>query len=128
MTRQDHINRLKVIKGYCCAQKDQESLDYAIKAIEKEIEDESDQCSGLWSDDRKAKEAAGGQQMRIEPEDPEVRAMLAKLEAAPEIPLDKRGVKYTSTCTCGGTITAIRSPYNGHYQASCDGCGWRMRE
>lgn len=66
--------------------------------------------------------------MRIEPEDPEVRRMLAKLEAAPDIPLDKRGVIYTSTCPCGGTITAIRSPYNGHYQASCTKCEWRVRE
>ena len=66
--------------------------------------------------------------MRIEPEDPEVRRMLAKLDAAPEIPLDKRGVKYTSICTCGGTITAMRVEGNGHYRAACDKCGWRMIE
>lgn len=66
--------------------------------------------------------------MRIEPEDPEVRRMLAKLEAAPTIPLDQRGVSYHSICTCGGTITAIRSPYNGHYHASCNTCGWRVME
>lgn len=66
--------------------------------------------------------------MRIEPEDPQQRAMLAKLDAAPEIPLDKRGIKYTSTCTCGGTITAWRALCNGHYRATCDSCGWRALE
>lgn len=58
----------------------------------------------------------------------EIGGMFAKMEAAPDIPKDKRGIKYYSTCTCGGTITAMRSTYNGHYRASCDKCGWRMIE
>lgn len=66
--------------------------------------------------------------MRLESDDPEVREMLAKVDAAPDIPPDIRGVIYTSTCTCGGTISATRSRYNGHYRASCNKCDWRMIE
>lgn len=58
----------------------------------------------------------------------EVNGLFAKLEAAPDIPQDKRGIKFYSTCTCGGTITAMRSTYNGHYRAACDKCEWRMME
>ena len=54
--------------------------------------------------------------------------LLDKLKVTPEIPFNERGVEHKGKCTCGGTITAIRSTYNGHYHASCDKCGWRMME
>lgn len=44
------------------------------------------------------------------------------LKRIPDIPQDKRGIPYTSTCVCGGTITAIRSIENGHLSARCDIC------
>ena len=55
-------------------------------------------------------------------------ALMEVLKVAPVIPFDERGVEHKGKCTCGGTITAIRSTYNGHYHASCDKCGWRMME
>ena len=53
-----------------------------------------------------------------------------RLESMPKIPKARRywGKKYTSKCPCGGTITAIRSTYNGHLQASCDKCDFSMME
>lgn len=50
------------------------------------------------------------------------------LKRVPEIPIHERGKAYTGECVCGGTITAIRSTYNGHIHASCDKCGFRMFE
>ena len=41
----------------------------------------------------------------------------------PEIPIDEWGVTHTGKCRCGGTISAVRSTYNGHLRASCDKCG-----
>lgn len=34
MTRQEHIERLKAIRNYCCAKRDIESLDFAIESLE----------------------------------------------------------------------------------------------
>ena len=61
----------------------------------------------------------------------EVEGMLAKIDAAPKISWkdpNEWGHEQKSTCPCGGTITAIRSEFNGHYHAACDKCGWRMME
>ena len=57
-----------------------------------------------------------------------VRENFKRLNCVPEIPDEKEywGKKYTSTCVCGGTITAIRSTLNGHIRAKCDKCGWNM--
>ena len=45
------------------------------------------------------------------------------IKLVPEIPIDERGVTHTGKCRCGGTISAVRSTYNGHLRASCDKCG-----
>ncbi len=39
-----------------------------------------------------------------------------------------RGVKHTTPCPCGGTITAIRSTCNGHLHAECDTCDFKLHE
>lgn len=49
-------------------------------------------------------------------------------KALPKIPENERGVAYTAKCPCGGTITAVRSTYNGHYHAACDKCDWMVME
>lgn len=54
--------------------------------------------------------------------------MLKWLEVIPMIPKDIRGIEHKAPCTCGGTVTAIRSIYNGHLHASCDKCGARLME
>lgn len=58
----------------------------------------------------------------------EIDACLAKLACVPDIPEDVLGVPYEGKCTCGGTITAIRSPLNGHIGAKCDLCGFVLFE
>lgn len=45
------------------------------------------------------------------------------IKLVPKIPIDERGVTHTGKCRCGGTISAVRSTYNGHLRASCDKCG-----
>ena len=39
-----------------------------------------------------------------------------------------RGVEYHSKCICGGTITAVRSKYNGHIHITCDKCDRQLHE
>lgn len=46
----------------------------------------------------------------------------------PTIPKDEWGVEHKAQCSCGGTITAIRSTENGHLHARCDKCGFRLME
>lgn len=41
MTREEHIERLKAIREYCCAQKDRESMDFAIESLEAEARREA---------------------------------------------------------------------------------------
>lgn len=53
---------------------------------------------------------------------------MTKLACVPDIPEDVLGVPYEGKCTCGGTITAIRSPLNGHISAKCDKCGFLLME
>lgn len=45
------------------------------------------------------------------------------IEAIPDIPKDETGVYHYGKCTCGGTITAIRSVNDGHLYAKCDKLG-----
>ena len=58
----------------------------------------------------------------------EIYACKTKLACVPEIPEDVLGVLYEGKCTCGGTITAIRSPLNGHLAAQCDKCRFLLME
>lgn len=50
MTRQEHIERLKAIRNYCCAKKDIDSLDYAIASLETDeaYQLEYENRSGKW--------------------------------------------------------------------------------
>lgn len=52
--------------------------------------------------------------------------MFERLKCIPEF--TDRGVEHKSKCVCGGTITSIRSTYNGHLHAECDSCGWKLHE
>lgn len=54
--------------------------------------------------------------------------VFAWLDCVPDIPRNVWGVEYTAPCTCGGTIHARRSEYNGHIRAWCENCGMKMRE
>lgn len=58
----------------------------------------------------------------------EINACMTKYECVPDIPEDVLGVAYEGKCTCGGTITAIRSPLNGYLGAHCDKCGFLLME
>ena len=58
----------------------------------------------------------------------EIDACLAKLDCVPDIPEDVLGMPYEGKCTCGGKITAIRSPLNGHISAKCDKCRFLLME
>ena len=60
--------------------------------------------------------------------DKAIDSIFSFMAAIPDIPQNKRGIEYTSKCVCGGTITAIRSKYNGHLHASCDSCKRRLME
>lgn len=42
--------------------------------------------------------------------------------------VEDRGKFHYGKCTCGGTITAIRSTYNGHLHAECSDCGFKLHE
>ena len=48
------------------------------------------------------------------------------LKAIPDI--KKRGVPVISKCPCGGTLTSIRSEYNGHLHVICDKCKFVLHE
>lgn len=50
------------------------------------------------------------------------------LRAIPDIPNDKRGIKFKSKCPCGGEIISIRSKYNGHLHAHCTKCDCMLIE
>ena len=39
-----------------------------------------------------------------------------------------RGVIHTAPCPCGGTLTAVRSTYNGHLHVECDTCDFALHE
>ena len=39
-----------------------------------------------------------------------------------------RGVIHTAPCPCGGTLTAVRSTYNGHLHVECDTCDFKLHE
>lgn len=56
------------------------------------------------------------------------KQIFERMERVPNIPKDVWGKEYTSECVCGGTITAIRSTYNGHLHARCDKCGYKLME
>ena len=58
----------------------------------------------------------------------EINATMEKARNVPDIPEDVLGEPYEGKCTCGGTITAIRSPFNGHIAAKCDLCGFLLFE
>lgn len=58
----------------------------------------------------------------------EQKELFEFLKAIPDIPNKVRGKEFKSKCYCGGTITAIRSKYNGHLRAWCDKCGARLME
>ncbi len=53
-------------------------------------------------------------------------SILEFIRAIPDF--DDRGILHTAPCTCGGTIHATRSTYNGHLHAYCDKCGARLIE
>lgn len=45
------------------------------------------------------------------------------------IPVFKeRGKIYKTKCICGGTLTSIRSKYNGHLSVKCDRCKFTLIE
>ena len=50
------------------------------------------------------------------------------ISAIPDIPRNDRGKEYKSKCPCGGTLTSIRSRYNGHLHAKCDKCRFCLME
>ena len=55
-----------------------------------------------------------------------VSSILEFIRAIPDV--DDRGTEHTAPCTCGGTIHAMRSTYDGHLHAYCDKCGARLIE
>lgn len=59
-----------------------------------------------------------------------VKFNMDRLGAMPDIPNEIKywGKTYQSQCVCGGTITAMRSTYNGHIRAKCDKCEWSIIE
>ena len=54
--------------------------------------------------------------------------LIETLKRVPNIPQNLRGVKYETECTFGGTLTAVRSAYNGHLHVCCDKCGVKIIE
>lgn len=56
--------------------------------------------------------------------------LMKALMAIPEIPFNVRGVKKHSKCPfCpDGTLTAVRTLYNGHLHVNCDKCKFRLME
>jgi len=38
------------------------------------------------------------------------------------------GKRYTWQCGCGGTVSGIRTNYNGHLYAECDKCKLAVRQ
>ena len=55
--------------------------------------------------------------------------LLKVLKAIPDIPKGLWGVPYEAKCPyCDGTITAIRSTYNGHLLVKCDKCKFMLME
>lgn len=54
--------------------------------------------------------------------------MLEFWKSIPNIPENVRGKEFKSKCFCGGTITAMRSTYNGHLWARCDKCDRRLMQ
>ncbi len=53
-----------------------------------------------------------------------------KLRVVPNIPQRKEcwGIEYSSKCTCGGTMVAIREKSNGHLRVYCEKCGFQIIE
>lgn len=52
----------------------------------------------------------------------------AKIAAVPEIPKNKRGIRYHGECPCGGIILAWRCKDSGHLRAICNKCQWKLVE
>jgi len=58
--------------------------------------------------------------------DKEVLEVFDYLKVIPKF--KERGVPHKVKCLCGGTITAIRSTYNGHLHVKCDKCKFTLME
>ena len=58
--------------------------------------------------------------------DEEVLEVFDYLKVIPKF--KDRGVAHTVKCPCGGTLTAIRSTYNGHLHVRCDKCDFALME
>jgi len=64
-----------------------------------------------------------------EAEEPDDEIPVEVFEYLKAIPIFKdRGVIHTAPCPCGGTLTAVRSTYNGHLHVECDTCDFKLHE
>ena len=52
--------------------------------------------------------------------------LFERLKCVPKF--DEKGIYHYGKCTCGGTIKAIRSTYNGHLHAECNNCDFKLHE
>lgn len=53
----------------------------------------------------------------------------ALCENVPEDKLENRGEVFEFTCPlCGGNVKGMRSEYNGHVHAQCEGCNMKVIE